>query len=239
MRAGFVHRAAGNQQTVVRRLLGSLVAVLVALAVAAPISPVAAQDNDATAVNKKDGKSVFKLAFKVKKTMQSDVDATNTAVAFASCDSCQTVAAAIQVVLVMDDVTSVDAENVAVAINYQCSECDTLAAAYQFVFAAGDDSRFTPEGKRRLNELKQRFKALKHRDDLTLQQLADEIAVIAGEVAEVVDTELVAKETGQDKQADPTESSTTTTSSTTSTTFFSEDFPFDSTTTSTPSTSTP
>jgi hypothetical protein len=58
-----------------RRLLGLLLAALVPLTVAQlPASPAGAQDNSATAVNKNDGKSVFKLAFKVKKTMDSDVD---------------------------------------------------------------------------------------------------------------------------------------------------------------------
>ena len=35
----------------------------------------ALEKNDATAVNKKDGKSVFKLAFQVKQVNDSDVDA--------------------------------------------------------------------------------------------------------------------------------------------------------------------
>jgi putative peptide zinc metalloprotease protein len=204
----------GNQQTVTRRLLGLLMATLLSLGVGLPMAPVvAAQDNSAEAVNTKDGKSVFKLAFQVKKTMDSDVDATNSAIAFASCEDCKTVAGAIQLVLVTEEPTSVDAENTAVAINYQCTECETLAAAYQFVFGTGEDVKFTPEGKRRLNELKQEFKALKHQDDLTLQQLATAMALIAREVVEVVDNELVVKETGPDPA---TESTTTSSSPTTS-----------------------
>jgi putative peptide zinc metalloprotease protein len=212
----------------VRRLLGLLVVVAVVAAAGLATAPAGAQDNSAEAVNTKDGKSVFKLAFQVKKTMDSDVDADNTAIAFASCNDCKTVAAAIQVVLVMDEPESVDAENVAVAINYQCSECETLAAAHQFVFGSGEEMKFTPEGKQRLNKLKQRFKALEHRDDLTLQQLADEIAVIAAEVAEVVDTELVTKE--KEKAEAESADSTTSTSSTSTTV---DDFPFGPTTSTT------
>jgi putative peptide zinc metalloprotease protein len=208
----FAAPSVGNQHTVTKRLLGLVLSALVLSAVALPMAPADAQDNDATAVNTKDGKSVFKLAFQVKRTMDSDVDATNRAVAFASCEDCKTVAGAIQLVLVTEEPTSVDAENVAVAINYQCTECETLAAAYQFVFGTGEDVKFTPEGKQRLNELKQEFKALKHQDDLTLQQLAAAMAVIAREVVEVVDTELVAKE-----KADASTASTTTTSSSPST----------------------
>ncbi len=126
-----------------------------------------------------------------------------------------------------DEPSSVDAENVAVAVNYQCTECETLAAAYQFVFGTGEDVRFTPEGKRRLNQLKQEFKALKHRDDLSLAQLAAAIAVIAGEVVEVVDEELVVKEKGR---SDPT-TTTTSSSSTTSTTTTTDDVGSEATTT--------
>jgi putative peptide zinc metalloprotease protein len=208
----FTATGAGNQETMRRTLLGLIMAALVAVAVVAPATGAGAQDNSAEAVNTKDGKSVFKLAFQVKKTMDSEVEATNTAVAFASCEDCKTVAAAIQVVLVANEPTSVDAENVAVAINYDCTECETLAAAYQFVFGTGEDMKFTPDGKKRLNELKQQFKALKHQDGLTLSQLSAAIAVIAGEVAEVVDTELVAKEKGG--EADATTASTTSTSTT-------------------------
>ena len=204
----------GKQEHVTRRVLGLFVAAVLAVGLGAPIVPAGAQDNSAEAVNTKDGKSVFKLAFQVKKTMDSDVDANNSAVAFASCEDCKTVAGAIQVVLIAGNPSSVDAENVAVALNYQCTECETLAAAYQFVFGTGEEMKFTPEGKKRLNELKQQFKALKHRDDLTLSQLSAEMAAIAGEVAEVVDTELVAK----DKEKADTPSSSTTSSSTTSTT---------------------
>jgi putative peptide zinc metalloprotease protein len=221
----------------VLRKLGMIVAALVVVAFVAPGTGAGAQDNSAEAVNTKDGKSVFKLAFEVKKTMDSDVEATNTAIAFASCEDCKTVAAAIQVVLVAGEPSSVDAENVAVAINYDCTECETLAAAYQFVFGTGEEMKFTPEGKRRLNELKQQFKALKQQDDLTLAQLSAAIAAIAGEVAEVVDTELVAKEKAD--RADPTTSSTSSTSSTSTTSTTDGSSPQPTTTTSeAPSTTT-
>jgi len=100
-------------RTLARLLLVALVAHTAALAVPAGAQ---SQDNTAVAVNKKDGKSVFKLAFSVKKAT-GDVDATNTAVAYSSCTDCKTVAAAIQVVLVSDVGSSVTPQNMAVAIN--------------------------------------------------------------------------------------------------------------------------
>ena len=188
--------------TLARLVLLALLAQATAFAL-----PAAAQTQDAIAANKKDGKSVFKLAFSVKKA-SGDVDASNTAAAYASCTDCRTVAAAIQVVLV-SDAGAATLENVSVAINYQCTECETLAAAYQFVFADGQEIEFTKEGKQRLHDLKKRFHDLKQRDDLTLDQLADEIAAIAREVLEVVDTEVVLKKE-KDKVKESADASTTT-----------------------------
>jgi putative peptide zinc metalloprotease protein len=211
------------------RSLARLLLVAVVAHAAALATPAFAQsqDNTAVAVNKKDGKSVFKLAFSVKKAT-GNVDASNTAVAYASCTDCKTVAAAIQVVLVSGDPNSVDADNVAIAINYQCDECETLAAAYQFVYGDGQELEFTKEGKERLHELKKRFQDLKHRDDLTLDQLAAEIAAIAAEVAVVVDTETQVK-----KASDAAASTTAPPDSSTSTTAGS---PASSTTTTAPTT---
>ena len=106
------------------------------------------------------------------------------------------------------DADSATLENVSVAINYQCTECETLAAAYQFVFADGQEIEFTKEGKQRLHDLKRRFHDLKHRDDLTLEQLAAEIAAIAGEVLEVVETEVVLQKEKKEKES--ADASTTT-----------------------------
>jgi len=194
------------------RSLARLVLVLLVASAASVAAPAAAQDSGAEAVNTKDGKSVFKLAFSVKKAT-GDVDATNTAVAYSSCTDCKTVAAAIQIVLVSDS-GDVTAQNQAVAINYQCTECETLARAFQFVFADGDDVAFTPEGKAALHDLKKRFLDLKKRDDLILQQLAVEIGRIAGDVAKVVDTQLVARE---DRKVEPATSTTAGTAGTTTT----------------------
>jgi putative peptide zinc metalloprotease protein len=196
---------------VIRRLL---LAAALATAVAVPLAPghATAQSDSAVAVNKHDGKSVFKLAFHVRKTMDSDVDAQNAAVAYASCTDCRTVAASIQVVLAMGDVDSATPENVSIAINDQCSECETLAAAYQYVFGTGEPMKFTAEGNRKLADIRHRLHELQKRDDLTLDELAAEIAKLAAETAEVVDTELVPR--NQPASQEPT---TTTSSSTSST----------------------
>jgi putative peptide zinc metalloprotease protein len=192
--------------------------LLVTLLAAAAFSagPAVAQDNTAVATNTKDGKSVFKLAFSVKQ-VTGEVDATNTAVAYASCTDCRTVAVAIQVVLV-SEVDAATPENVAIAINYDCTECETLARAFQFVYGTGEELEFTKEGKARLHDLKKRVHDLKQRDDLTLAQLAAELAVIAAEVAEVVEEETQVKQSSAPTTTAPATTSTTAPSSTTTST---------------------
>lgn len=204
--------------------------------------PVHAQDSAAVAVNTRDGSSVFRLSFSVKRVMDSNVDADNAAVAYASCTDCRTVAVSIQVVLAMGDVDSVTTDNLAMSLNYECSECETLASAFQYVFGNGEPVRFTADGSRRLADIRRRFQELRRRDELTLQELEAEIKRLADEVAEVVKAELVA--TGQDgapgrevsttTTVRPTSTSITSTTVDTSTTTTS----FETTTTTAPATST-
>lgn len=221
------------------RTIARAVLFVLVVSVGPGAAPALAQDNTAAAVNTKDGKSVFKLAFSVVKTT-GDVDAKNTAVAYANCTDCRTVAAAIQIVLVSEpgDLTP---QNEALAINYQCTECETMAVAYQFVFAGGGELTLTKEGKAALHDLKKRFLALQKRDDLSLQQIADEIGVIAAEVAEVLDTELVAKEDRKEGTTTTTTAgpaTTTTTGSAPSTTASPTSTTASPSTTTAPSTTT-
>ena len=92
------------------------------LQVAAPAAAVA-QDNAAVAVNQKDGSSLFKFAFDIRRVMNGVVDQGNAAVAYSSCEECQTVAVAIQLILIMSDPDVVSPENLALAINYECTLC--------------------------------------------------------------------------------------------------------------------
>jgi putative peptide zinc metalloprotease protein len=204
------------------RILKGILAALVTASVVVAV-PVAAsaqgdgQDSAAVAVNTRDGSSVFKLAFHVKRVMDSDVDADNAAVAFASCNECQTVATSIQVVLAMGDVDSLTTDNVAISINTDCTECETLAAAYQYVFGNGQPVRLTGEGQRQLAAIRQQLNMLRQ-EELTLEELAARIAELAKQVAIVVDEELVPTGPPADAGAEPTadepsETTTTTTSS--------------------------
>ncbi len=170
-----------------RTLLALVLSIVVA---AAPAAPALAQDNAAVAVNTKDGSSVFKLAFDISKTMQPVVESTNAAVAYASCSDCRTVAIAIQVVLVMGDVTTFTPENVAIALNQACSSCETFAAAYQIVLGIGTPVRITGQGRHQIEEIR---KALRDLADANLpfDQLAAKLKELTNQLKQVLATELV------------------------------------------------
>ena len=90
------------------RIFTLLLAALLSTVLAVPWAPAAwgdddeggSGDNAAEAINEKDGKSVFDLAFDVREVSNGVVDQTNSAVAYANCENCQTVAIAVQIILV-------------------------------------------------------------------------------------------------------------------------------------------
>jgi len=150
-----------------------------------------AQDNAAVAINTKDGSSVFRLAFAVRRTMHDVIDSSNAAVAFSSCESCRTVAVAIQVVLVMSDPTVVTPQNVAIAINQECVACATLASAYQYVTTVDGPLRFDAEGNKEIAEIRRALLDLAKQPDLALEALQAEVDALVERLYAVLDTHLV------------------------------------------------
>lgn len=137
----------------------SLIAPLLVLAlVVSPAAPaLAAEDNAAIAINNEDGSSLFRFAFDIHRTMNSVIDETNIAISYASCEGCQTVAVAIQIVLVSSDPDSIVPENVAIAINEECTSCETMASAYQFVVGTGDNIKLDKEGRKQIKDIRKAF----------------------------------------------------------------------------------
>lgn len=119
-------------------------------------------DNVAAAVNTRDGSSLFRLAFSIRKVGGEIVDNTNSAVAVSQCERCRTIAIAVQIVLVTSSPTQVTPQNTAVAVNYQCTLCETFASAYQFVLGTGGRVRFTADGRRELAEIRRELQTLRH-----------------------------------------------------------------------------
>lgn len=212
--------------TVLRRsaaaLLVSAVATLVLTAAPAGAQERTGDDNQAVAINTEDGASVFRLAFSIRMVANGSVDQTNTAIALASCVDCQTVALAMQVVLVRGEVDTATPENLALAYNEQCAACVTYASATQIVLGFDGPVRFTSAGRQRLHDLDVTLRELEERAaTLSLAELNAEIQAAKQELIAILGEELLEVDRGaaDDEDAEAVEDTTTTTAEpTTSTT---------------------
>lgn len=188
-----------------RRLLvmALAAAICVAPAAAPPAMAQGSDANTAVAVNDKDGSSVFDVAFQIRRVSSGVVNQTNAAVAYASCESCQTVAIAIQIVLVSGDAETITPTNLAIAINDQCTTCETLALAYQFVFGTGDILGFTPEGQRQLNGIRKELRGLGD-EGLTDDEISARVLDLTDRIRDVLANEVIVR--GPGEQGTPAES---------------------------------
>ena len=135
-------------------------------------------DNVAVASNTKDGKTVIAISLKITQVATDDVDAANAAVAVASCNDCQTVAIALEGVLVVGDPSTFDPTNIALAINSGCNNCQTLAAAYQDIVQNGTRVRISGEGRREIAAIRKDLESLRNSglDIFAIQQRVDDDA---------------------------------------------------------------
>jgi putative peptide zinc metalloprotease protein len=178
--------------------------------VALPTAPAVADDgnNIVSVVNTKDGASVFKMVFDIRRVTGDVVDNGNAAIAYASCTDCKTVAIAIQIVFVTGNPSTIAPENVAIAINENCTACETLASAYQFVISTNGPVTFTKAGWRRLREIRKALERLR-RNDLPIAEIQARLDALMDELAAVLRTELVPvgqndDHEGNDDRASPT-----------------------------------
>jgi len=177
----------------------------------APSSPGGGTDNVAVASNTKDGRTVIAISIKIVKTDGAIVDPTNAAVAVASCSDCQTVAIALEGVLVTGSPTTFDPTNIALALNSDCNNCQTLATAYQDVVQNDTKVRITGAGRQQIADIRKDLESLRNSglDIFAIQQRVNDAA---GRFLAVLQNEVVP--TGKGDKA----TGSTTTTSTTSTT---------------------
>ena len=172
------------------RALKTLLAVLLSLSLFAGAPAFAADgDNAAVAVNTKDGSSVFRFAFDIHHTMNEVIDETNIAIAYSSCEGCQTIAIAIQIVLVSSEPDSIVPENVAIAINEECISCETMASAYQFVIGSGSPIKLDKEGRKRIKEIRKAFHDLAkevEKGDLTIAEIEARVIPLVDQIKAVL-----------------------------------------------------
>jgi putative peptide zinc metalloprotease protein len=167
-------------------------ALAVAFASATPVDEAFAGergDNTAVAVNEEDGSTVLDFAFSIRRVAGEVVDNQNAAVALASCESCQTVALAIQVVLVESAPSTVTPVNAAIALNEECTACTTVALAYQYVLGVNQPLRFTKEGRERIRAIRKELMRLE-RSGLPLDQILARVAELRADLVEVLTTQL-------------------------------------------------
>jgi putative peptide zinc metalloprotease protein len=209
-----------------------LVAVLLAVVAFAGTPAFAHADegqggaNTAIAINTQDGSALFKLAFAIRHVMGDVVDQQNAAVAYASCNSCETTAIAIEIVLVENSSPSnVSPTNIAISENVQCNLCDTFAAAYHFVVQASGPVHFTEEGLRALHEIRKEIRDWA-KEGLTNDQIRALLPDVIARIKDVLANDLVPAGNAEPGQPDegttttneqPTTTAPTTTASTTET----------------------
>ena len=148
-------------------------------------------DHTVVAVNTKDGSSEFKVSFRIVRTSSDVVDESNIAFAFASCEECETVAIAFQVVLVNGTPSIVIPENYAIALNFECTSCETLASAYQFVLGTDGQVHFSPEGNRALAEIRQALRDVASSEELTFEEMQVELDALAADLRTVLAEEML------------------------------------------------
>jgi putative peptide zinc metalloprotease protein len=183
-----------------KRLALAAVLALALLAGAAPSSALA-QDNSAVAINTKDGSSLFDFAFSIKEVGGEVVDQTNAAVAYSNCQECQTVAIAIQVLIVTaENPDVVMPTNLAVAVNENCDSCTTMALAYQFV-VGGAGLELTKSGERQLKEIRKELQRL-GQSGLSAAEIRDRTAALVERLRHVLATELVPRREHSDANGD-------------------------------------
>jgi putative peptide zinc metalloprotease protein len=132
---------------------------------------------------------MFRLALKITRVNGDVVDSSNAAVAAASCSDCQTVAVALQAVLIFSDASVITPTNFAFAYNLECERCYTLATAYQFVSTTGI-VHFTAEGNRRIAEIRRQLEDLRNAD-LSIEEIQVRVDLLAVQLLSVMSSEIV------------------------------------------------
>jgi putative peptide zinc metalloprotease protein len=155
--------------------------------------------NAAIAYNTKDGSSLFQFAFAIRHVMNGIVDQQNAAVAYSRCNSCQTTAIAIEIVLVHGPTKNMSPQNAAIAVNESCTLCDTFASAYQFVIGVDGPVRLTRQGLRELWQIRREILGW-GKDGVTNDTIKARLPILMARVKVILDTQLLPVQDEGDNQ---------------------------------------
>jgi putative peptide zinc metalloprotease protein len=164
--------------------------------------------NAAVAINTKDDSSLFKFAFAVRHVLNGVVDEQNGAAAYAQCNSCQTTAIAIEIVLVEAPASTVTPTNVALAMNQSCTLCDTFASAYQFVIGTGGPVHFTQAGIRALHDIRKEIQSW-GKQGLSNADIKARLPDVIARIEDILKNELVPDGNAEPHQGNETQTDTT------------------------------
>jgi putative peptide zinc metalloprotease protein len=173
-----------------RRLIALASAAVLALTPLATAGNAAADGTSAVVVNQNDYSDVYRLMLQIRRAVGDTVDTSNLAAAVASCNSCQTVAVALQGVLVMSDPSVFVPENMALALNVDCNLCQTIAIADQTLVQTGGPAHFTAAGSRAIAQIRQELEALRN-SGLTIEEIAAKVEELNARLQQVLATEVV------------------------------------------------
>jgi putative peptide zinc metalloprotease protein len=154
-----------------------------------PTPTVPSGDNAAVATNTQDGALVFRLAFDLQYILNGGIDQSNTALAYARCEGCRTIAVAIQVLIATGDLGIIQPTNLAMAVNDRCTSCETLAYAYQLVLALPDLRQLTESGRARIAAILAAIVVL-GASDIPIEELRARLDGLMLALRDVVATEL-------------------------------------------------
>ena len=190
-----------------RRLLILLLALLAAFG-APGLAQAESGQNAAVAINTKDDSSLFRFAFAIRHVLNGVVDEQNGAAAYAQCNSCQTTAIAIEIVLVEAPASTVTPANVAVAENQNCTLCDTFASAYQFVIGTNGPVHFTEAGIKALHDIRKEIQSW-GKQGLSNAEIKAKLPDVIARIEDILKNELVPDGNAEPHQGNETQTDTT------------------------------
>jgi putative peptide zinc metalloprotease protein len=145
-------------------------------------------DNQAMAVNTKDGSTVYDVAFALVWADTGSATQKNEAYALASCKACKTVAVGFQVILVVGQADLVMPQDIAAAVNYTCVECVTYALAKQLILTL--PGAMSADGKAALDAVWAQVQAFgANIKDVPLAQIRTQLEKFAAAITAIVEKE--------------------------------------------------
>jgi putative peptide zinc metalloprotease protein len=147
--------------------------------------PPNAGDNQALAVNTKNGSTLYDVAFALVWVDNAPVKNVNSAYAFANCSDCTTVAVGFQVVLVLGQSHYAVPQNLSVAANDNCVRCVTDAVANQLVLTL--NGPLSPPDMTSLTQLWRKIIAFSHNlGGLSFSQIESQLAAYEDQIVALI-----------------------------------------------------